>query len=185
MNGINMVRVGYAQNNSFRQRPQMYAATNVPDLSFRESEIANRIREKLSPLGSSLLFDVGHNSVSVTMFIGDRTGSTPPFVLCRQVLAEMAEDENKYCEWMSKIQDMITQQRDSQFIQTGQGEIDNYLSQRAAERVSHKVRVHMMSVLDFWNDSDNRKDGRSWTQPIQGQAIQNMIGRYEQMLSSQ
>ena len=181
MSEVNMVRIGYAQNNSFRQRPQMYAATSVSDLSYRENEIVNKIRDKLAPLGSSLKFDVGHNSVSVTMFIGNKTDSPRPFVLNRQLLAEMADDENKYREWMSKIQDMITQQSSNKFGQNGQGEIENYLSQRDAERASHQARVHMMSALDFWNEHSN--EGQSWVQLGQGQAIQQKIAQFKQSLT--
>jgi len=147
-----MVRVGYAQNNSFRQRPPMYAARSVDDLNFRETEIVRRIQDKLSSLGSSLKFDVGHNSVSVTMFIGGKTDAPAPFVLSRQLLAEMAEDEDKYREWMSKIQDMVSQRRANQFGVSGQSEIENHLAQKAAELRSHQIRVGMMYALDFWNE---------------------------------
>jgi len=185
MNGIgaNMVRVGYAQNNSFRQRSPMYVATSVSDLNFRETEIVNRIQNKLSSLGSSLKFDVGHNSVSLTMFIGDKTDNPPPFVLSRQVLAEMAEDKNVYREWMSKIQEMVSQQSGNQFSASGQGEVENYLAERNVERRSQQIRANMMSVLDFWNE--NRNEGRSWLQATQGKAVQQIANRYEQMLSGQ
>ena len=188
MNGANMVRVGYAQNNSFRQRPPMYVATSVSDLTGREEEIVNKIRNMLSPLGVPLKFDLGRQSecspglsLSVTAFIGDTSGNPAPFVLSRQMLAAMAEDREKYNEIMQRIEKQIEQRTSNQLWQSNQqDDTEKTLTQKAAERRSHQIKVNMISVLDFWNE--NREEGRSWTQPTQGQALQQMVSKFEQFL---
>ena len=50
----------------------------------------------------------------VTGFFGDKGNSSPTFVLSRQTLAEMANDENKYREQMSEIRKIIENQKDNQ-----------------------------------------------------------------------
>ena len=153
-------------------------------LSNREKEILNEIQNMV---GGPVQLNLGTKcetsgfTIAFKGFGGaSASGVRDPFMITKNMLREMAEDENKYNEWLSWIREQMQQQT----------ELESWLSnnkrraeQEDAERRSHQIRVSMMSVLDFWNE--NNGEGRSWTQPVQGQALQNMLGRYEQMLSSQ
>jgi len=157
--------------------------SNTPVLSYREQEILNQIQNMV---GGSVKLNVGQQSdcglnIALIGFGGASVcGSRSPFMITPHMLREMSEDSDKYQMWMSWIQQSMQRQT------TVEGWLQD--NQRRAEQMDieqrvHRVRVGMMSVLDFWND--NRNEGRSWTQPIQGQTIQRMAAsRYEQMLSS-
>jgi len=180
MNGVGL--------NNVRNTPAMQSGRNLTSstqgLSYRETEILNQIQ---STVGGPVKINLGSTceisgfTIAFKGFGGaSASGVRDPFMVTKNMLREMAENENKYNEWMSWVREQMQQQT----------ELESWLSnnkrmaeQEDAERRSHQIRVNMMSVLDFWND--NRTDGHSWSQPVQGQAFQNMVGRYEQMLSGQ
>ena len=182
-----MVQVGYAQNNSFRQRPQMYAAQNVPDLTYREQEIVNRLRSQLSAIGSELLFDLGRNfegedgTMFVTGFFGNMRDVNSPFILSRQTLAEMAEDDAKYQEWISKIDSIISQERQNrQQLAATANEISDHETARKADRLFQLARANSMgNILNIFNNSDNNFQT---SRNSQTQALQQMVNQYEKML---
>jgi len=162
-------------------------AETVSGLNYRETEILNQIRDKVSTgLGVPVKFNLDdgkqtERGLTLTL-IGtggaSACGTRQPFMITRNMLSQMAECENKYRQLMSMVQEQIQQ------TISHENDLRSNLhqaEQEDAERRSHQIRNSMLAVLDFWNE--NRSEGRSWTQPLQGQALQNVSGRYEQMLS--
>jgi hypothetical protein len=114
VNGVN-----HAGNNIFG-RPFAIGhnvAKTIPGLSYRETEILGEIREKVSTsLGIPVKFNLGRQSdCGLTIALVGMTGASacgnrPPFLLTRNILTEMAEDEGKYQKRMSWIQQEMRQQ---------------------------------------------------------------------------
>ncbi|MCL1997554.1 MAG: hypothetical protein FWG65_02170 [Turicibacter sp.] len=180
---LDMVRVGYAQNNAFRQRPQMYAARNV-ELSYREQEIVERLRGKLAEIGSELLFDLGRTFegedgvMFVSGFFGNMSEKNSPFILSRQTLAEMAADDAKYHEWLAKIDSIISQERQNRQQSADQSDlISAHETAKRADRLFQLSRANNMgNILDLLDLSD-RSDSPSRSQQ------ERMVGGYESMLA--
>jgi len=158
------------------------------DLNYRETEILNQIRDKVSAgLGVPVKINAGSQSdcgqFNVALIgVGGASacGTRQPFLITRNMLTQMAEDENKYSQLMSMIQEQIQQVIT---LENSLRSNQHQAEQENTERKSHQIRNNMLSVLDFWNE--NRSEGRSWTQSTQGQALQQIANRYEQMLSAQ
>jgi len=183
---MNAVGLNNVANTSFERRTQGHSRVETSNLSYREVEIFNQIQSRVSSaLGVPVKVFDGEPQVTsrgIRLFLTGFTSSdiSSPFVICQRMLARLSENEDEYREFMSNLSRMISAQIQNQ---SNQQEAENATAQKATERTSHQIRVSMMSVLDFWNENQN--EGRSWTQAIQGQAIQQMVGRYEQMLSGQ
>ena len=163
------------------------AAKTASGLSCRETEILNQIRGKVSAgLGVPVKFNEGEQSdcgqftiALVGMNGASACGTRHPFLITRNMLTQMAECEDKYRHFMSMVQEHIQQ------VITLENSLranQEQAEQEDAERRSHQIRNSMLSVLDFWNE--NRGEGHSWMQATQGQALQQVANRYEQMLSS-
>ena len=164
-------------------------AETVSGLNYRETEILNQIRDKVSTgLGVPVKFNLDdgkqtERGLTLTL-IGtggaSACGTRQPFMITRNMLSQMAECENKYRQLMSVVQEQIQQ---TISLENALRANQQQAKQEDVERRSQQIRNSMLYAFDFWNE--NRGEGRSWTQSIQGQALQNMVGRYEQMLSGQ
>jgi len=165
----------------------MNLVETASELTAKEKDVLNKIKDKVSStLGIPVMLDLGKKSdcgqftIASQGFVAwlGQGAENSPFVVNRAMLSEMAEDEEKFQEWMKWIQERMGDRVTSNFTVRNSGRTE----QENAER-SQQMSVNMMAMLDFWNNS--RGEGWLRTQPIQGQAYQKMIERYEQMLSFQ
>ena len=184
MNGIGSNHIG---NNPIVCRMRSNVTKDESGLSYRESQILSLIRDIV---GGPVELNLGQRSdcgltIAALGFAGaSGCGSRPSFLITPNILREMAECEDKFHEHMSWIQRAVQQQTELEnFLRNNKNKVQNNQDQQEVERRSLQIRLNMMSVLDFWNE--NRDENRSWIQPIQGQSMQQMASRYEQMLSVQ
>ena len=124
------------------------------NLTFREREILNKIRNVVgSDVVVAELDQIGGGFRGG--FIGfsgaSATGEREPFRITPQMLAEMAENEDKFQEWMSTFQQQAAQQSD---LENWLAENKRLAEEEDAERRAHQARVRMMIKTDFWNNAN-------------------------------
>ncbi|MCL2014630.1 MAG: hypothetical protein FWG68_00100 [Defluviitaleaceae bacterium] len=131
-------------------------AAQPSTFTFREQEILNKIRNVVgSEVVVAELEQIGDGFRGG--FIGfsgaSATGEREPFRITPQILAEMAENEDKLQEWLSNFQRQATQQTD---LEHWLAENKRTAEEEEAERKAHQLRVRMMIKTDFWNNADER-----------------------------
>jgi len=162
------------------------ATKNANGLNYRETEIFNQIRDKVSSsLGVPVKINEGSTSDCGQFTIAligaggaSASGTRQPFMITRNMLAQMAEDENKYNHFMSMIQNQMQQ---TISLENSLRANLHQADQEDADRRSQQIRNSMLCTFDFWNE--NRNESRSWLQAAQGNNRQVLAGRYESMLA--
>ena len=152
MNGINTRGTG---NTHLSHQMQRNTTKDETGLTYREREMLGKIRNMI---GSPVKLNLGVQNESgftlaETGFWPTPENSTrPPFLITQNILAEMAECEQKFNEHMIWIQRAIQQQA---YLENSFGNVRSKVgtdpSQVEAERRSHQIRLSMMAALDFWN----------------------------------
>ncbi|MCL1884254.1 MAG: hypothetical protein FWF81_10970 [Defluviitaleaceae bacterium] len=157
----------------FEAKARKYRPTwnviNPSTLGGKEQEILNKIGESIS----------SRLNVPVTVFDGGPQESerglrlfptgfassdiNSPFVICKQMLENLAADEAELHKFMDRLERMIASQIENN---SALQHTENYISQRDAERRSQQARLNILTATDFWNENS---DG-SWTHLSQGQA---------------
>jgi hypothetical protein len=144
-------------------------------LNYREQEILNQIKSRVSTLGVPVKVYDGEPQETErgTRLFASGFASTDinsPFVICQRMIKGLANNEDDLRDFLSRLdQSIINQIENHKAFQ----EAKNYIAQRDADRRNEQMRANMMSALDFWNENSNG----SWTQLGQGQAIQQKIAQ--------
>jgi hypothetical protein len=165
--------------NGIEQRLKKWDLKEQASLSYKEADIFRQIQSRVtSALGVPVkLFDGTPQETSrgLALFSTGFTSTdiSSPFVICHRMLAGLAENENALKEFMQRLDGMIENQRANDFSQSSMNE---HIAQRQTERTSHQIRVSMMAMMDFWNES--RAEGRSLTQPVQAQSMKKVADLY-------
>ena len=150
---------------------------NASALNDKEQEIFNKINERVSSaLGvPAKLFDGEPQETErgISLFMTGFTSSdiSSPFVISQQTLAWLAENEDDYREFFSRLDTMIMNQIENH---ASLQNAERYIEQRDSGRRSQQARAKLLSALDFWNEHN---DG-SWTQLVQGKALQQKISNF-------
>jgi len=162
LNGIS----GTNATNPFLTYAQRLRNTMQPsDLSFREREVLRQIK---NVVGENVIV-AGLEQIGGGFrggFIGfsgaSATGERQPFRVTPEILAEMAESEEKFQEWMSTFRENKLNQ--TQFEGWLKENLRN-AEEEDAERKAHQARVRMMIKTDFWNTAN--ENAVSTTQSLQ------------------
>ena len=134
-------------------------SASVPDLTDRETEILNRIRDKV---GGSVKFNMGDYTgdcgltLSVLGFTGfSASGERSPFMITHGMLQQMAADDSVYHERMAWVQEMMQQQNT---MERALAENKMRAAREDAERRSNAIRANVISIADsFWLDNQNEQ----------------------------
>jgi len=164
--------------------PNRTLKETVSDLTDRESEILARIREMV---GSPVKFNMGDytcNDRGLTLFMVGfdgvgASGYRPPFMITRDMLREMADDESVYHDRMEWVREALQHQSERERVFN---EARLIIEQDEAERRAQQMRARIQEVTDsIW--ADDSRNNLSSLQSRQAQSARQAIAQYEQNLA--